>query len=323
MAQKEGKKKAEAKKQQKEEDSECPMFNVIFYTVAFTLVLTYGFYSFDKNAFVAYSKDFSPLVPLVVFFEKVEQFSPFMEFLEDDNWATEKRPTEEEPQEKIFTKEELAKFDGSGTSPGLYLALLGQVFDVSKAPQFYGPDGGYGFFRAKDASRAYVTGDFDESGLTDDVSGLSNQDYLGLDDWLSFYHKDYKYVGKLAGRYFNRDGSPTQYYRQLQEWMLNAKDDALSKDNEKKIFPPCNSEWSEEKGHRVWCTQKSGGIKRNWVGVPRKLYFPGRSERCACVKDSGESLFEPGAKNDNGDLDNPHLKLYEDCDVKASSCHLK
>ena len=106
--------------------------------------------------------------------------------------------------------------------------------------------------------------------------------------------------------------------------MLEAKDDAKSKENEKKIFPPCNSEWSADKGQRVWCTQKSGGIQRSWVGVPRKLFFPGRTERCACVKDTGASLFDPNAQSNNGDLDNPHLKSYEACqsDPHATSCQV-
>jgi predicted heme/steroid binding protein len=88
-----------------------------------------------------------------------------------------------------LTKDELAKYDGSEGSPGIYLALLGQVFDVSKSPKFYGPDGGYGFFSAKDGSRAFISGNFDQDGLTDDVEGLSNSDYLGLEEWISFYHK--------------------------------------------------------------------------------------------------------------------------------------
>ena len=49
-----------------------------------------------------------------------------------------------------------------------------------------------------DGSRAFVTGQFDEAGLIDDVSGLTNQDYLGLQEWTEFYHKDYKYVGERS-----------------------------------------------------------------------------------------------------------------------------
>jgi predicted heme/steroid binding protein len=192
------------KKAEKEAEKKSLKFeNVIFYSLAFFLCCTYGAYSYDKTAFQTYASDFTPLAPLVALFERIEQFSPFIEFLEDDNWATlqeekekEKstpaKPKEESYQEKIFTREELKKYDGSEGSPGIYLAMLGQVFDVSKAPQFYGPEGGYGFFAGRDASRAFVTGDFDEEGLIDDVAGLSNSDYIGLDEWIGLYHKDYR-----------------------------------------------------------------------------------------------------------------------------------
>jgi hypothetical protein len=58
--------------------------------------------------------------------------------------------------------------------------LLWQVYDVSKGASYYGPGGGYAFFSGKDGSRAFVTGQFDEEGLVEDVSGLSSSDYLGL-----------------------------------------------------------------------------------------------------------------------------------------------
>lgn len=48
----------------------------------------------------------------------------------------------------------------------------------------------------RDASRAFVSGDFSEAGLVDDISGLSGGDYIGLDEWVKFYDSDYKYVGK-------------------------------------------------------------------------------------------------------------------------------
>ena len=63
----------------------CPM-TVISYVLGFFLVCTYGVYVYDKTAFSNYSKEFTALEPLVTFFETAEKFSPFMEFLEDDNW---------------------------------------------------------------------------------------------------------------------------------------------------------------------------------------------------------------------------------------------
>jgi predicted heme/steroid binding protein len=82
-----------------------------------------------------------------------------------------------------LTAEELKKYDGSEGSPGLYLAILGEIFDVSAGKEHYQPGGGYSFFTAKDGSRAFVSGKFSEDGLTDNLEGLSHQDYLGLDDW--------------------------------------------------------------------------------------------------------------------------------------------
>lgn len=47
----------------------------------------------------------------------------------------------------------------------------------------------------KDASLAFITGDFTESGLTDDVSSLSPLEVVALYDWLAFYQRDYQNVG--------------------------------------------------------------------------------------------------------------------------------
>lgn len=52
-------------------------------------------------------------------------------------------------------------------------------------------------FVGRDGSRAFVTGDFTESGLTDDVDGLNIQELRSLNDWLKFYSKEYKYKGKF------------------------------------------------------------------------------------------------------------------------------
>lgn len=49
-------------------------------------------------------------------------------------------------KDKLFTPEELKKYDGGPDSLGLYLAILGEVFDVEKGAQHYRPGGGYAFF---------------------------------------------------------------------------------------------------------------------------------------------------------------------------------
>lgn len=89
------------------------------------------------------------------------------------------------------------------------------------------------------------------------------------------------------------------------------------------MFPPCNSEWSKDKGGRVWCTTKSGGINRDWAGVPRKLFnSKSKSYRCACIKNFGHALASD-IKGNRGDLDNPSLKEYDDCSSTANSCKIQ
>ena len=118
---------------------------------------------------------------------------------------------------------DLRRSDGVA-SPQLHLAILGQVFDVSKGKRHYGegcqagvlgtcmqgpPDhslvlscidhapvhhwyagegGSYHFFVGKDASRAYVTGDFQHD-LNDVVEDLQPDQLASIIGWRSFYAK--------------------------------------------------------------------------------------------------------------------------------------
>jgi len=56
----------------------------------------------------------------------------------------------------------------------LLLAVLGEVFDVTKGERHYRPGQPYAFFTGRDGSRAFTTGDFTEASLTDDLAGLSS-----------------------------------------------------------------------------------------------------------------------------------------------------
>lgn len=60
----------------------------------------------------------------------------------------------------------------------------------------------------------------------------------------------------------------------------------------------------------------SGGIKRNWIGVPRKLQSLDEngklSVRCACVQLDTLSKAEL-----------MHINEYEDCDANATTCYIK
>ncbi|TKR77429.1 hypothetical protein L596_018404 [Steinernema carpocapsae] len=223
----------------------------------------------------------------------------------------------------MFTREQLQLFDGTRPSKPVYLALLGRVYDVEKGRKHYGKGGGYHFFAGKDATRAFVSGDFTDEGLVDDVEGLSEQDLLGIHDWVTFYERDYKLVGILQGTYYDANGKMTQRLKEVKQLIDKAKEWRNSQAKESEVFPPCNSEWHKDSGGRVWCTTKSGGIHREWVGVPRKLFNSAtKSHRCACVKNFGPPLATHDEHGKRGDLDHPNLQEYDECSPTSMSCKL-
>ncbi|XP_068187707.1 neuferricin [Antennarius striatus] len=210
---------------------------------------------------------------------------------------------------RLLSSGELSRFDGEEGSAGLYLAVLGQVFDVRKGQRHYGPGGAYHSMAGKDASLAFVTGDFTESGLSDDVSSLSPLQMMTLYDWLDFYHRDYRPVGLVIGRFYDETGQPTEALLQARAFRVEGQRIKAQSELEKSRLPSCNSEWSAARGGRVWCSTQSGGVARGWTGVPRKLFSPGSSGvRCVCVEDPS------AAERD------PNLQKYDGCHPQADSC---
>lgn len=100
-------------------------------------------------------------------------------------------------------------------------------------------------------------------------------------------------------------------YKQLDQ--LNA-----DKKDEDQVYPPCNSEWNQDlKRTRFWCTKRSGGIERDWIGVPRKLITSideNKKGRCVCVQTDSGIVY---------DDDDQVLKLYPGCAPSATECVLK
>ncbi|KIW05067.1 uncharacterized protein PV09_04221 [Verruconis gallopava] len=80
----------------------------------------------------------------------------------------------------LLTDEELALYNGTDPSLPIYVGLNGSIYDVSAAPSTYGPGGGYSFFSGKDATRAFLTGCFQED-LTPDIRGVEEM-FIPLDD---------------------------------------------------------------------------------------------------------------------------------------------
>ena len=105
---------------------------------------------------------------------------------------------------RTFTPPELKPFNGENNSP-VYLAVRGQVFDVTSGRNFYGPGGPYENFAGRDATRGLACGSFDEDMLTkdlqgplDDLKGLGADEMQSLQDWEDRFSEKYLVVGKLV-----------------------------------------------------------------------------------------------------------------------------
>lgn len=145
----------------------------------------------------------------------------------------------------------------------------------------------------------------------DDVlKHLKTQEIYSIHQWKQFYNKEYTFVGVLSGRFYDENAAKTAYMVEVERQV-----DLAIAENErlnalKSQYPPCNIDWKQETGTRVWCTNQSGGIDRDWVGVPRKFFEAGKTEfRCGCIPDDR--------------LDDARLKEYDDCEATASTCHYR
>ncbi|KAL9933441.1 hypothetical protein V8E36_007617 [Tilletia maclaganii] len=104
------------------------------------------------------------------------------------------------PPQRLFTPAELELYAGRSPDRPIYLSVMGDVYDVTTNPRIYGPGGSYNFFAGRDASRAYITGCFDdEAQLTHDLRGLSDEDLSHVISWKKFFdeHHSYYKVGRV------------------------------------------------------------------------------------------------------------------------------
>ena len=182
---------------------------IVAYSTISALLLMYCIFLYDRKSFSSNLQNYPVVTHLDTFFNAIEKYSPFHEFLMDDDELISKYETKTTTSApviknsenvatesaKLMTPSQLKTYDGSEGSPGLYIGLLGHVFDVSKGKDHYGPGGGYSFFSAKDGSRAFVTGEFTEEGLTDDLTGLDSESYLV--SWLYLSERSAIFLGHI------------------------------------------------------------------------------------------------------------------------------
>ncbi|XP_061216425.1 membrane-associated progesterone receptor component 2 [Neopsephotus bourkii] len=98
-----------------------------------------------------------------------------------------------------FSLEQLREFNGT-RNPRILLAVNGKVFDVTKGSKFYGPDGPYGIFAGRDASRGLATFRLDKDALRDEYDDLSDLNAVQMEsvrEWEMQFKEKYDYVGRL------------------------------------------------------------------------------------------------------------------------------
>ncbi|XP_023918557.2 membrane-associated progesterone-binding protein 4 [Quercus suber] len=212
---------------------------------------------------------------------------------------------EEEDDLRLFTVEELALYNGTHPDLPILLGILGSVFDVTKGKSHYGTGGGYNHFAGRDASRAFVSGNFTGDGLTDSLQGLSSSEVKSVVEWRDFYFRSYTFVGKLVGRYYDSQGNFTKYLKGVEVKAARGAQLLEKQKKEEAKQPSCNSRWSQGDGGEVWCDD---GVPR-LVQRPLEIALTGKmSKRCACFKEE--------------QLDQPGLEVYDGCDFLGKSCRV-
>lgn len=66
-----------------------------------------------------------------------------VQFLPHDWSVTWGKESQKVPPARLLNRADLSLYDGAKGSRGLYLAILGQVFDVQNGDRHYGPGGTY------------------------------------------------------------------------------------------------------------------------------------------------------------------------------------
>lgn len=109
-------------------------------------------------------------------------------------------PPPPEAEERDYTVDELATYDGTDPGTPLLLAVRGYVYDVGKGRDFYGPGGPYAMFAGKDCTRALAKVAFDSDLFTGDVTGLDQAELDKLEEWIEMFESKYRKVGRLVAR---------------------------------------------------------------------------------------------------------------------------
>ncbi|XP_029981777.1 neudesin [Sphaeramia orbicularis] len=127
---------------------------------------------------------------------------------------------------RLFTEEELQRYDGTEDGLPIYMAIKGVVFDVTKGKEFYGKDAPYNALVGKDSTRAVAKMSLNPEDLTSDTTGLSEEELESLDSvFEGTYKTKYPIVGYTASRILNQDGTPNENFKPEDQPQFHIKDE--------------------------------------------------------------------------------------------------
>uniref|UniRef100_A0A3P9AMP9 Cytochrome b5 heme-binding domain-containing protein n=1 Tax=Esox lucius TaxID=8010 RepID=A0A3P9AMP9_ESOLU len=127
---------------------------------------------------------------------------------------------------RLFTDDDLKKYDGSEEGQPIYMAIKGVVFDVTMGKEFYGKGAPYNVLVGKDSTRAVAKMSLDPADLTSDITGLSEEQIQSLEGvFEGTYKKKYPIVGYTTMRILNQDGSPNDDFKPEDQPHFDTKDE--------------------------------------------------------------------------------------------------
>ncbi len=183
---------------------------------------------------------------------------------------------------------------------------------MTRGARHYGPGGGYAFFSGRDGTRGFVTGEFNDTGLIDDVTGLSDADLSGLLTWRDFYHKDYVFIGLLAGgAFYDASGAPSPLVALLDAARARVAAVRAAAAAAEARAPACSAAWSAAAGGEVWCDGEGGGVPRRVLTPAPPGSDASPAVRCACLDGAHQGAQVPGASS---------IEVYPACDPAARRC---
>eukprot|EP00455_Lapot_gusevi_P056771 TRINITY_DN9515_c0_g1_i2.p1 TRINITY_DN9515_c0_g1~~TRINITY_DN9515_c0_g1_i2.p1 ORF type:complete len:202 (+),score=68.09 TRINITY_DN9515_c0_g1_i2:49-654(+) len=112
-----------------------------------------------------------------------------------------KSPPKPEPL-KSLTLAQLRAYNGvkSEQNPDakIYICVNGKIYDMTSAPDYYGPGGSYHVFAGHDATRALAQTDLSPSALDRPVDDLGPYERSVLGDWVARFDFKYPVVGDVT-----------------------------------------------------------------------------------------------------------------------------